>query len=457
MSKHVTVSSGISPEPVEKSFVEKCESEFAGSAENRVRQNVLAETPVGKVVLNHSVAINRDHTFSHLLDDWSVTNQKSSGRCWSFAGLNLFRVGAMKKMKLKTFEFSQNYIMFWDKFEKANHFLEAILDTASQPVDDRTVHFLIGSPIIDGGQWDMFVNIVRKYGAVPRAAMPETRSSSETGGMNNTLTAKLRLGAKSLRDAHAAGASLADLRTEKRTILTAIYSILRIHLGDPPTSFKWQWKDEDQNFHREYFDHPQQFAEKYIDIPYDDFVSLVHDPRRSSPRGKRFTVEYLGNVAEEGTVSYLNADIDLIKDIAARTIVGGEPVWFGCDAGQMFHRDKSILDAELYDYESFYGADLFLRSKEERLLYRSTAMNHAMLFTGVDIEEELPVKWRIENSWGEKGEAKGFFLMNDSWFNEHIFEIAARKSDLPEELQKSLIEDPIVLPAWDPMGSLARG
>ena len=361
----------------------------------------------------------------------------------------------MKKMKLKNFEFSQNFIMFWDKFEKANHFLEAIIETAELPIQDRTVQFLIGSAMNDAGQWDMFVNVVKKYGVVPKAVMPETESSSDTGGVNNTLVSKLRLGAKQIRDAHAQKANKTTLRSMKREILKISYDILRIHLGNPPESFKWQWTDDDKQFHRETYSSPKQFAETYITVPLDEYVSLVNDPRSTNPIGRTFTVRYLGNIVDGGTVKYLNVDIELIKEIAMKTIVGGEPVWFGCDAGKMFHREKSILDANLYDYEGFYGTELELGSKEDRLLYGSTSMNHAMLFTGVDIEDGKPVQWRIENSWGDKGEAKGFYLMKDSWFNEHMFEIAARKSSLPDNLQKAFEEDPIVLPPWDPMGSLA--
>lgn len=436
-------------------LVEKFGKEFDQHSINRMRQNVLAETPVSKVALNHSVAAYRAHTFSNVLDDWSVTNQKHSGRCWIFAGLNLLRVGAMKKMNLKSFEFSQNFITFWDKFEKANHFLEAIIETADRSIDDRTVQFLLKGPIIDGGQWDMFVNVVKKYGVVPNAAMPETESSSETAGMNKTLVSKLRVGAKKIRDAHAASETLERLRDSKDETLQSVYDILRMHLGDPPRDFTWQWTDDKKVFHREAYGSPKEFAQAYLTVPLEEYISLVHDPRQTSPMGRTFTVEHLGNVSEYGTVKYLNVDVDLMKEIAMRTILGGEPVWFGCDAGKMFHRDKSILDADLYDYEGFYDTELELRSKEDRLLYAATAMNHAMLFTGIDIEDDKPVQWRIENSWGDKGEAKGFYLMKDSWFNEHMFEIAARKSSLPEDLQKAFEEEPIMLPAWDPMGSLA--
>jgi bleomycin hydrolase len=371
-----------------------------------------------------------------------------------FAGLNLFRPAAMAKMNVKTFEFSQNHVHFWDKLEKANYFLEAILETADRPADERTVHWLLGNLLSDGGQWNMFVNLVHKYGVVPKSAMPETESSSNTLRMNAILKEKLREGARTLRDSMAHGATVDEAREAKHEILQVIYRILAIHLGTPPTTFDWQWLDKDHTFHRDGRLTPQEFAAMYMTLPLDEYVCLVHDPRPTSPYGKTFTVEYLGNVWEGGITRYLNVEIDVLKDIAMRTLLDGEPVWFGCDVGKMMRRDLGIWDAKIFDYEGVYGT-AFTLSKAERLVYGQTQMTHAMLFTGVDVVDGTPRRWRVENSWGEENGQKGFYLMNDSWFDEYLFEIAARKSYLSAPLRAALEEDPIVLPAWDPMGSLA--
>ena len=420
----------------------------------RVAQNAVTQTSVEDIALNREIMTSIDHSFSTTLDDWSVTHQKRSGRCWLFAGLNLCRPGAMAGMHLKTFEFSQNYLHFWDKLEKANHFLEAILETADRPADERTVHWLLGNLLSDGGQWNMFVNLLHKYGVVPKSAMPETESSSNTGSMNAVLKLKLREGARTLREAVAKGATLDEARETKHEILQAIYRMLAIHLGTPPATVDWQWMDKDRTFHRDGTLTPQEFAARYITLPIDEYVCLVHDPRETSPYGRTFTVEYLGNVWEGGITRYLNVEIDVLKDIAMRTILDGEPVWFGCDVGKMFRRDAGIWDASMFDYAGVYDT-AFTLTKAERLVYRQTQMTHAMLFTGVDIVEGRPRRWRVENSWGEENGQKGFYLMNDSWFDEYLFEIAARKSYLPAALLAALEEDPIVLPAWDPMGSLA--
>jgi len=444
------------PGELTKTLAAELDAKFYDDSFNRIRQNALAEADAGKMVLNQEVAMSIDRNFSKVLDDWGPTNQKGSGRCWLFAATNLLRVGAMKRLKLKGFEFSQNHLMYWDKFEKANYFLEAIIETAGRDIDDRTVATIFGNCVSDGGQWNMFVNIVRKYGLVPKTAMPETKSSSGTGDMNRALTGRLRIGAKQLRDLFAGGARIKELRAVKNEILGDVHTVLRMHLGNPPAKFAWQWKDKKKTLRRERNMTPQKFAKKYVTIPLEEYVCLVHDPRETSPAGRTFTVEYLGNVVGGGLVIYLNIDIELMKKIALKTVLRGEPVWFGCDCGKQMHGEMAVWDTDMFDYEGFYGFPMTLESKADRLLYRTSAMNHAMLFTGVDVEKGKPKKWRVENSWGDKGEGKGFYLMNDSWFNEHMFEIAARKSDLPVKLQRALDRPPIVLPAWDPMGSLAR-
>ncbi|MCZ6507016.1 MAG: C1 family peptidase [Acidobacteria bacterium] len=435
-------------------FVASLRLGFDAKPAYRLAQNAVAQNTVTEVALNRSIVTGIDHTFSHLLDDWEVTNQKKSGRCWMFAALNLFRVGAMKKMNLKKFEFSQNYTLFWDKFERANYFLETIIETAGLERDDRTVAFLLDRPLDDGGQWNMFVNVVKKHGVVPQAVMPETESSSSTQAMNGLLLWKLREGARDLRDLRGSGAPMEAARAAKNEILEAVYRILCIHLGTPPTQFDWQWNDKDRAFHRDGDMTPLQFADKYIDLPMEDYVCLVHDPRETSPFGRTFTVQHLGNVVGGEAVKYLNVEIDLMKEIAMRTIMDGEPVWFGCDVGKMMQRKMGLWDKHLYDYQTLYDTDFDL-DKEGRLQYHQTLMTHAMLFTGVDVVGERPRRWRVENSWGDESGKNGFFVMNDSWFSEHMLEIAARKSYLPNELAEAVDLEPIVLPPWDPMGSLA--
>jgi bleomycin hydrolase len=433
--------------------LERLRKDFSASPTYRLAQNAVTRVTVDDVAINREIVNSIDHSLSTTLDDWKVTNQERSGRCWLFAGLNLLRVGVMRETGLKDFEFSQNYAMFWDKLERANYFLEAIIETAGRDVDDRTVAFLLETVAGDGGQWNMFAALVAKHGLVPKGYMPETQSSSNTARMNSMLRYQLRQGARAVRAATAEGLEAA--RAAKAEVLEVVYRILCIHLGTPPERFDWQWTDKDKKFHRDGVLTPQEFAAKYVDLPVSEYVCLVNDPRPSSPLGRTFTVEYLGNVIGGPPVTYLNVDVQVIKDVAAAAIQGGEPVWFGCDVGQMMSNDYAFWDAELYDLPALYDASFGL-DKAARLAYHESAMTHAMLFTGVDVLDGATRRWRVENSWGADRGKDGFYTMNDSWFGQYVFEIAARKSALPAELQAALESEPIVLPAWDPMGALAR-
>lgn len=435
-------------------LTERFTKTFDGDPTARLLQNAVTVTPVDEVALDRRVVTSIDHSMSHLLDDWAVTSQEKSGRCWLFAGTNLLRVGAAKKLGVKDFEFSQNHLLFWDKLEKANHWLESIIATADRDVDDRTVAHLLSTPAEDGGQWNMFVALVVKHGLVPKTAMPETKSSSNTRAMNRDIATILRQAARDLRASAANGAADDELQSAKEQVLASIHRLLCIHLGTPPQSFVWQWKDKDNGFHRSGEMTPREFADAYVTVPLTDYVCLVNDPRPTSPFGRTYTVEHLGNVVGAPPVTYLNVQTDLMKKLAAAAIVGGEAVWFGCDTDQMSHSELGLWDAALFDRAAVYATTPDL-AKADRLTHHESMMTHAMLFTGVDLQGDLPRRWRVENSWGaEKGD-KGFMTMNDNWFGEHVFEIAVRRDALPADLQAVLDDEPVVLPAWDPMGALA--
>jgi bleomycin hydrolase len=449
--------------PLTLDRIEQMRANFQATPEYRRMQNAVTKTPLDDVALDRQVVTNIDHTFSHVLDGWEVTAQMKSGRCWMFAGLNLLRVGAMQKMNLEKFEFSQNYTFFWDKLERANYFYEQIIATADRPLDDRVVAYLLDHPLDDGGQWNMFVNLVKKYGLVPKSAMPETESSSNTPRMNANLKALLREGASELREAIEAGRDAESVQQRKAELVEVIYRVLSIHLGTPPSEFDWRWNDKDKQFHRVGTITPREFAKKYVTLDLDDYVCLVNDPRESSPFGRSFTVAHLGNVIDgqySGGVRYVNVPMDVMKQATARSIVQrSEPVWMGCDVGKMMDRKSGLWDAKLFDYEGVYDARFF-HEKAQRLAYHQTLMTHAMLFTGVDLDDAEDFsetrRWRVENSWGPDNGVKGFYTMNDSWFDQYMFEVAIHKDLLPGEIVEAQNDEPIVLPPWDPMGSLAR-
>lgn len=425
---------------------------FSDDPVARIVQNAVTNTPISQVAMNREVVTSIDTSMMHKVDTWANTNQKRSGRCWIFAGLNALKPTVYKATELKNFEFSQNYLHFYDKLEKANYFLTSMIELADRPSDDRTIAWLLNDPIGDGGQWNMFVALVHKYGLVPKYAMPETESSSNTPEMNATLKTLLRRGARDLREAVAKGE---DALAVKNEIMRQVHRVLSIHLGTPPTQFVWQWEDKNGDFHREGVKTPLEFAEQYLPN-LDDYVCLVNDPRSSSPYGKVFTVDRLGNVVGAPPVTYLNVEIGVIRGAVVRMLLDGHPVWMGCDVSKQLDRKAGIWDAKLYDYEGTYGIDLSM-TKAEALEFGEAKMTHAMQFTGFDVRDDdmEPRRWRIENSWGDELGDKGFFTMNDSWFDDHVFEVAVHKKYVDDELLAALDSEPIVLPAWDPMGSLA--
>jgi bleomycin hydrolase len=440
-------------------YIAQLREDFGSHPTAQLMQNAVTRNSIDLISRNHSIVAATDHSFSNLLDRWKVTNQKQSGRCWLFAGLNLFRPAAMNALNLKEFEFSQNYTLFWDKFERANYFLEAIIETADREIDERTVAFLLESPLDDGGQWNMFVNIIRKHGIVPKYAMPETQSSSATRKMNEQLLARLRKGALELRSCLELSIASEQVQVNKKNILDEIYRMLCIHLGTPPTDFDWQWNDKDKIFHNDGKMTPLEFASRYFQTDPADYVCLVNDPRSTSSYNNTYTVEFLGNVVGGDIVKYLNVDVPTMKQVTMATLLDGEPVWMGCDVGKMMDRKEGVWDVDLFKYEDVYDADLTL-TKAERLQYHETLMTHAMLFTGVDVIEgengQQARRWRVENSWGDENGKKGFYTMNDSWFDEFMFEVAIHKKYLSPELLAAWDLEPTPLRPWDPMGALAH-
>ncbi len=435
--------------------IRRFDEAFAGEAANALALNAVTQSGIAAAALNRDVVNRIDHTYSDLIQTPEVTNQKSSGRCWLFAGLNTLRLAAMAKMDLEKFELSQAYLMFWDKLEKANYFLENMIATRTEPLDGRLMMHLLADPVPDGGQWDMFVNLIDKYGVVPKVAMPETHSSSKSGPMNAVLTARLREDAAALRKLADGGASEDELRQAKGAMVQQIHRMLCIHLGRPPERFVWEWRDKDKAFHRHGEITPREFFTEYVAVDLDDMVCIINAPTADKPFDRMYTVQYLGNVVAGHIVRYLNVEIGVLKQAAVDMIVDGQAVWFGCDVGKMLNRDLGVLDLDVYDFELVYGVPLTL-DKAGRLDYGHSRMTHAMVLTGVDLDEEgKPTKWRVENSWGDEKGDKGYLTMSDRWFEEYLYEITISKKHIDAARLAVLDTPPIVLPPWDPMGALA--
>lgn len=442
--------------PIDPALLNRFRSAFEAEPARIQAMNAVSAAPIATVALSRRKVSALDRSFSVHLPENPATAQKSSGRCWLFAALNTFRPKAIAAMNIDAdFEFSQNYLMFWDKLEKSNFFLENILATLDEPTGSRLLDWLLQSPIQDGGQWHMFVNLIEKYGVCPKARMPETESSSSTGAMNAQVTARLRAQACELRKAAAAGASPSELRERKNEMLQGIYAMLCVHLGEPPTQFDWQWRDKERSFRSDGVLTPKEFYGRYADQDLRSKVCLIHDPRPGHAFNRTYTVRFLGNVVGGERIVYLNVDLDTMKQAAIAQMQNGQPVWFGCDVGKHLERKLGVMDLDLFDYRSVYGP-FETMSKAERLMYGQSQMTHAMVFTGVDLDPSgKPKKWRVENSWGDENGDKGFYQMTDAWFDEYNYEVVVDRSYVPESALAALGQEPIELDPWDPMGSLA--
>jgi len=344
--------------------------------------------------------------------------------------------------------------MFWDKLEKSNYFLESIIDTLDEDINSRTVTWLLDHPTNDGGQWDMFVALVEKYGIVPKYAMPESFHSSNSRQMNFIIDFFLRNAAKKLRDLVQKKSDLKSIRQEKETILTQIYSLLCTFLGEPPNQFDFEYRDTNDVFHREKNLSPIEFYNQFSPVDLKDYISIIHAPTKDKPFEKTYSVKYLGNVMGPRQIRYLNLPISELKKLSVEQLTQGEPVWFGCDVGKYMNRELGIMDNQLYDYEKLLNIR-FDMTKADRLDYRGSVLTHAMVFTGVHIVDGKPQKWKVQNSWGEEPGNKGYFIMSDGWFDEYNYEVAIHKKYLNDNLLKMYEQSAIILDPWDPMGSLA--
>jgi bleomycin hydrolase len=415
---------------------------------------VLYTTDISKVICRPDDARKMVFKFSTDIKTMKSTNQKSSGRCWLFAATNVLREHIAKELNLEDFELSQSYMAFWDKFERCNYFFEAILETAGLPLNDRTVNFLLQGGLSDGGQWDMFTSLVRKYGVVPKDAMPETFQTSNTRGSNQYISKFMRKNALSLRKMAAGGASREALEAEKKALLAKCFSFLSSCYGEPPETFDFEYVDKDKNFHRESGMTPLSFRDKYLDGVWDDYVSLIHAPTADKPFDRLYTIKYLGNVAEDKGIRHVNLTMEELKAAVLRQLQDGEVVWFGSDCGKFGDRDSRFWDDQSFDSLPATGLDVAM-TKEEMLDCCDSAMNHAMCFTGVNIGEDgKPNRWKIENSWGSEGLNEGYYMASDSWFDLLVYQAVVHKKYLGGKAA-ILDTDPIVLDPWDPIGSLA--
>ncbi|HFI0958727.1 TPA: aminopeptidase C [Streptococcus suis] len=436
-------------------FTERLYANYLANPSLQATENAVSHNGLLKSLETRQSAIDNDYVFSIDLTKDAVSNQKASGRCWMFAALNTFRHKLISDFKLENFELSQAHTFFWDKYEKSNWFLEQIIATADQEIGSRKVKFLLDTPQQDGGQWDMVVALFEKYGVVPKSVYPESISSSASRELNQYLNKLLRQDAQILRDLLAKGASSEEVQVQKENLLQETFNFLAVNLGLPPRSFDFAYRDKDNVYHRDTNVTPQAFYEKYVGLKLSDYVSIINAPTTDKPYNKSYTVELLGNVVGAPAVRYLNVEMNRFKELAIAQLKAGESVWFGSDVGQSSNRQTGIMATNTYDFSSGLGIH-FHQDKAGRLDYSESLMTHAMVLTGVDLDDnEQPLKWKVENSWGDKVGDKGYFVASDSWMDEYTYQIVVRKEFLTPEELAAYQAQPQVLAPWDPMGALA--
>ncbi|KAG6331417.1 hypothetical protein ID866_7670 [Astraeus odoratus] len=456
---------------ISSSNVEAWESAASADPKIRLARTVLAHSNIKTTLTSREARIAIPHVFNHEIDlhTGPVTNQKSSGRCWLFATTNVIRYEVMKKLKLKDFQCSQSYLFFWDKLNKSNYYLELSIENADLPVDDRLVNFLADDLISDGGQWDMIVNLLETYGLVPQPIYPESFHSGASNALNMLLKMKLREHALTLRTLSStlrsdtsltADQVLATLRAKKEQLMQEIYTIMTATLGVPPkpdAPFMWEYYNEEGKYSK-WEGTPLEFYKAFtVKYPPSECFSLVNDPRNEY--NKLYTVDKLGNVWGGRSVLYVNTVSDELKAAVVKSIKAGQPVFFGCDVGQFSDsaRDIGVMDLNYHQYEQAFNVQLNL-TKAQRLQTNESAMTHAMVISGVHVDDKTgrPIRFKVENSWGEDSGHKGYMVMSDKWFDEFVYQVVIHKSFAQKDLVKVFESgDKIVLPAWDPMGALA--
>ena len=433
---------GISPE-----MLAQISATYEDNGYDRAISNALAGTSISVLALNADNAAMIDTHFSDRVKTKGITDQKSSGRCWLFTGLNVLRAKMIDKYDLPGMEFSQNYLFFYDQLEKANLFLQGVIDTRKLPFEDRQVDWLFSNPLSDGGQFTGVSNLITKYGLVPAEAMPETYQANNTSQMANLLKLKLREFGLELRAA--SKGRPAELREMKVRQLSEIYRILALCLGEPVREFEWTRCDKDNNIVSRATYTPMSFYQEFIGEDLENnYLMIMNDPTREY--GKVYEIDYDRHVYDGHNWLYINLPVERIKEMAIASIKDNVAMYFSCDVGKFYNSKKGTLDIANFDYASLMGVT-FGMDKKQRVQTHASGSSHAMTLIAVDIVDDEPVKWMVENSWGPSSGYKGCLIMTDEWFDEYMFRLVVEKKYVPEDILKMLDQEPVMLPAWDPM------
>lgn len=442
---------------IELNELSKLRKTYLQSEKDIVLRHALSKSDFTSVVSSLDESPERDFTFSIDIETMPVSNQKHSGRCWIFSASTVLREIIAHKANIKgQFEISQNYLSYYDKLEKFNYYMEGVISLALQGEkhDGRKMQFLLQYGVGDGGQWDMYVNIIKKYGIVPKAAFSETAQSEETRWSTAVGNSALRQFAAEVYQAIAEGKKAEDLELIKQGYMKKIYALLTDAFGVPPESFDFEYVDKDGKYHIEKGMTPKSFAEKYIGSEIDEYVSLIHAPTSDKSYYQTYNVELVGNVVGGKPITHLNLPFERMEELIIKQLQNGEIVWFGSDVSNFGDRNEGIWDDKSFDFVTPFDIDMKF-DKAQMLDFYHSAMNHAMVITGVDLKEGKPVRWKIENSWGKAIGHDGYFVMTEGFFRSFVYQAAIKRSYFDENERKALEKEPILLPPWDPFGTLA--
>jgi len=411
---------------------------------NLLAKNSISSNPLANVLLNQDILQKRRKIFTKKIEiESKVSNQESSGRCWLFAFLNVIRLKMIKKYKLPAeFEFSQNYLFFWDKFEKANFFLHNMIALKKEPIESRLISYFLTNPISDGGQYNMIISLVNKYGIIPKVCMAETYHSSNSSELDEVLSNKLRDYTEKIRNSN---------NFDIKHALEEIYRLIVIFLGEPPKDIIWEFYNNKK--YKKIATTPLQFYKKYVPFRVNDMVTLINAPMKDRPFYNIYDIKYFSNVVDGQKTNYINCPIEDIIKATKKSIDGGDALFFGSDVNMNINTRIGLMNNDLYNFDKFFQFKIDM-DKGQRLEYGISRINHAMMIRGYNEENKKINRWLVENSWGNSGEFEGDIVMNHNWFIENVFEIVVHKKYIPKNILAVLKKKPILLEPWDCFGEL---
>ncbi|MBW1604976.1 C1 family peptidase [Lactobacillus sp. Sy-1] len=422
------------------------EADFAKQPQADVISRAIQQNGINNAARDPKSVVRTNHVFSVEVKTGGVTNQRQSGRCWLFSLTNNLRHQFAEKYGVKDFELSQSYLFFWDKIERANIFYDRMISTANLPTTDRTVDFYLSGPGNDGGQWSMSAALVQKYGVVPQSVFPENNVTKNTRDLNSVLNLKLRRDGMQLRDLVNDGVTDEELANTRQKMLSEVYRIVAYSIGVPPETFDFEYRDDKNNYHLDQGLTPKEFFDKYFDDNLDDYIVLTNAPDKKYK--KLYSLPSQNNVVGGKPIQFLNLPMEVLKETAISQLKDGMTVWFGNDVVEQSARKDGILDANLYHRSELFNVELSMK-KADRFNYHQAEVSHAMVLTGVDLVDDKPTRWKVENSWGEDNGEKGYFTMADSWMDDFVYEVVVNKKYLSEDQQTLLKQVPEPLEPWD--------